>query len=90
MFSFKYTALIIGAQLLLFLVVIVVGSVWQGDALVMVLFILYYPFIALAAALGFKGMMAPFIAGVVVGLPIYGLVIGCIFKRFRRGKVLHS
>jgi hypothetical protein len=90
MFSFKYTALIIGAQLLLFIVVIVVGSVWQGDALVMVLFILYYPFIALAAALGFKGMMAPIIAGGVVGLPIYGLVIGSILKRFRSGKVLHS
>ena len=86
MFSFRYTALIIGAQLLLFPVVIVVGSIWQGDALVMVPFILYYPFIALAAALGFKGMMAPFVAGVLVGMPFYGLVIGSILKRFRRRK----
>jgi len=82
MFSFRYTALVIGAQLLLFIVVIVVGSVWQGDALVMVLFILYYPFIALAAA--------PIIAGMIVGMPFYGLVIGSILKRFRSGKVLHS
>jgi hypothetical protein len=68
--------------------VILVGSVWHGDALVMLLFILYYPFIALAAALGFKGMMAPIMAGMIVGMPFYGLVIGSILKRFRSGKVL--
>ena len=87
MFSFRYTAIVIGAQLLLFILVIVVGSVWQGDALVMVLFFVYYPFIVLAAALGFKGMMAPLIFAVAVGLPFYGLVLGSILKRLRLRRV---
>ena len=75
-----------GAQVLLFMIVIAVGSVWQGDALVMVLFFLYYPFIVLAVAFRIKGMMEPFIAAVIIGIPVYGLIIGSILKRLRSGK----
>jgi hypothetical protein len=86
MFSLRYTAIVIGVQALLFIAVILVGSLWQGDALVMVLFVLYYPFIALAVMVGLEGMMQPFIAAVVVGIPVYGLVGGLILRRLRRGK----
>ena len=86
MFSIRYTSYFIGVQILLIVAVLVVGLLWRGDALIMGITYLYYPFTLLAWAVGLEGVIWQFIAGVVVGIPVYGLLLGAALKWLKGGE----
>jgi hypothetical protein len=90
----KYSALSIGAQLLLFLVVISIVGISGHDSLLVPLMFLYAPTIMLVAALGKftgeSGMILPILYGIPLGFLLYGIVIGRILSYLKARRRLAS
>jgi hypothetical protein len=90
----KYTAIVIGIQILFCIVAIAIVNLSLGyDSPVGVIFLfLYMPTIALVSAVGnFRGesaMIDPILYGVPSGILIYGIIIGRVwsFAKNRRAQ----
>ena len=87
--SFKYTSILIGAQLVLWVIVVLLSFLLSEDGVrevLMVPFILYYPFVTVARAFGVQGVGPQFITGAAVGVPVYALALGALLKRMKERK----
>lgn len=81
--SLKYTLISIGIQVLLFIVVIMIVRISGHDSLLAPLIYLYSPSITLIGALWYlkgEAAMAAIPSGILLGILIYGIIIGAIFS----------
>lgn len=87
----KYTAIVIGIQILLCIIVVVVVNLSPGhdSPLGALLLVLYLPTIALVGALGnFRGesaMIDPMLYGIPLGIMSYGIIGGMIWSLIKSG-----
>ena len=89
-FSLKYSLTAIGIQVLLFIVMIIIVRISGHDSVLAPLIYLYSPIIILIGALGnLKGeaAMAAIPLAILVGILIYGIVIGIIFSSLKGRKM---
>jgi len=86
----KYSALAIGAQILILIVVILIVAISGRDFMFVPLVFLYAPTITLVLALGdFTGesrMILPMFYGIPLGVLVYGIAIGRILSYLKSRK----